>query len=173
MAGFEAAFDYAMSNEDFERKGVVTNEPNGGIAKYGINSKSHPDIDVRSLTFDQAKQILRKDYWDHFQLIGVASQQVASKLFDTIVNLKYDAVKIMQRIVGVKDDGGIGTATLAAINKWNTVELLKAFCTMQAEHYKEEAKKHLDTSKLPYFVDSTYPLNGLLIRAAKLPQGVA
>jgi lysozyme family protein len=162
MSDFEPAFDYAMSNEDFERKGTVTKEPNGGIAKYGINSKAHTGLDIASLTFDQAKEILRKDYWDHFRLIGVASQQVASKLFDTIVNMKYDAVKIMQRIVGVKDDGGIGTTTLAAINKWNTVELLKAFCAMQAKHYEDEAKK-----------DSTYPLAGLLVRAAKLPQGAA
>jgi lysozyme family protein len=36
----------------------------GGVTKYGISSKAHPALDVRSLTLEQAKDIYRTEYWN-------------------------------------------------------------------------------------------------------------
>lgn len=41
------------------------NDPDdpGGATKYGIDHRSHPNVDIRNLTEDQAKQIYWDDYW--------------------------------------------------------------------------------------------------------------
>lgn len=35
----------------------------GGITKFGISTRSYPDLDVRSLSLSEAKEIYRRDYW--------------------------------------------------------------------------------------------------------------
>lgn len=41
------------------------NDPSdpGGPTRWGIDHRSHPNVDIRNLTEDQAKQIYWDDYW--------------------------------------------------------------------------------------------------------------
>jgi hypothetical protein len=43
---------------------AYTVDSNGKGVKYGINEGSHPGVDVKNLTKDQAYQIFKADYWD-------------------------------------------------------------------------------------------------------------
>lgn len=36
----------------------------GGLTKFGISQRSYPDLDIASITLDQAKALYKRDYWD-------------------------------------------------------------------------------------------------------------
>ena len=46
-------------------EGGLVDDPDdpGGVTKYGISQRAHPELDIRSLTIDQAKAIYYTDYW--------------------------------------------------------------------------------------------------------------
>ena len=54
MSKFDKAIDFI-----FEVEGYVSNHKAdaGGYTKYGIAQKSHPNVNVRTLTLDGAKEI--------------------------------------------------------------------------------------------------------------------
>lgn len=66
--------------------GYTASDGNGQPANFGINQGANPDVDVKNLTQDQAKQILHDRYW-------VASgadalpPQLAAVVGDTAVNM--------------------------------------------------------------------------------------
>lgn len=59
---FERAFFFVMK---WEGGAEMTNDPAdpGGLTKYGIAQRSHPGLDVASLTEQQAMAIYRTEYW--------------------------------------------------------------------------------------------------------------
>lgn len=76
----------------------------------------------------------KSGYWDKYRLDEVTDQSVAEKLYDRIVNAGGNGVKIMQRCVGVEDDGVVGPDTLHHINSMDPTVLLQRF--------KEESEKY-------------------------------
>lgn len=60
-----SAFDKAFAIVVGEEGGYVNNPRDpGGETKYGIAKKYHPNLDIKSLTLDQAKQIYLRGYWE-------------------------------------------------------------------------------------------------------------
>lgn len=110
-------FDTAVAFTLKEEGGAtITNDPHdpGGLTKYGISKRAHPDLDIVSLTEDDAKQIYQEHYWDVFPMDDLPDR-VAFILFDTAVNLGCDrAAKLLQRACGLTEDGIIGKATVNA-----------------------------------------------------------
>lgn len=49
----------------FKWEGGYDNDPDdpGGETKFGIDKRSHPNVDIRSLTKDDATKIYWRDYW--------------------------------------------------------------------------------------------------------------
>ncbi len=109
MSDFDKAFAMVIGEE-----GGYVNNPNdpGGETKYGICKRDYPDVDIKNLTIDQAKQIYYRDYWSKIkgdQLPWPLSVYV----FDGAVNQGTEAaVKLLQKTLGVAQDGIFGTATL-------------------------------------------------------------
>jgi len=67
-----------------------------------------------------AKHFFKKHYYDKLKLNEIEDKKVALSIFSFSVNLgKKRAVEILQRLVGVKDDGIIGPKTIKAINDYN------------------------------------------------------
>ncbi len=101
------------------------NDPDdpGGATKWGIDQRSHPDVDIRHLTREGAIAIYHTSYWlpvrgDEF------TPNLAMVLFDIAVNNgRSRGIKWMQRGLDVKDDGVIGPITIAAANAANQKEL--------------------------------------------------
>ena len=109
---FDQAFELLIGNE-----GGYVNNPSdpGGETKFGISKRAYPDVEIASLTLDQAKAIYKRDYWDRAQA-DQYDGQIGFQLFDTAVNSGVDrAIRILQGAVGTMADGRVGPATLAAI----------------------------------------------------------
>ncbi len=47
-------------------EGGYSNDPydSGGETKYGISKRSYPNLDIKNLTLEQAKEIYKRNYWD-------------------------------------------------------------------------------------------------------------
>jgi lysozyme family protein len=61
------------------------NDP-GGETNFGISKKSHPDLDIKNLTLEQAKEIYKNEYWNKCRC-NVFEWPYDIILFDTAVNL--------------------------------------------------------------------------------------
>jgi len=112
-----------------EHEGGYVNDPKdpGGETNFGIAKRSHPDVDIKNLTKEGAKEIYKEVYWDKNKVESLP-EDLWHIYFDMCVNQgKSRAVKIIQRAVNGKGgsltvDGGMGPMTIAAIDK-SRVEL--------------------------------------------------
>lgn len=102
-----------------QNEGGYVNDPNdlGGETKYGISKRAFPDLDIKELTINQAKEIYYEKYWLSLHLEGLIEDNAALQIFDMGVNAGVRrAIKIAQKIVGEKCDGMMGPKTTMAIN---------------------------------------------------------
>ena len=131
MASFELAIPVTLAWE-----GGYSCDPSdpGGETNFGISKRSYPDVDIRNLTREEACAIYRRDFWSYD---GIESQAIATKLFDTGVNLgTHRAVSYMQTIVGVPADGKYGPLTQGGINGTEESATLTAFRRRLVEYYQ-------------------------------------
>jgi len=148
---FNEAFDIVISYE----KGYV-NDPNdkGGETKFGISKKWHPEVDIKNLTIDGAKDIYFKEYWNNKKLnlerVSKFNIKVAIELFDISVNQGiFAAAKYLQKALNLFNrdgklfpditvDGWIGESTLGALEKLKSNDksaLLKCINGLQFMRY--------------------------------------
>jgi len=81
---------------------------------------------VDDTALNLAKQIYHKQFWSKIKGDSIKNQQIANLLFGQAVNIGvYNAVKILQKCLNVKQDGIIGKITLGAVNKADTAELIE------------------------------------------------
>ena len=112
-----------------EHEGGYVNDPDdpGGETNFGIAKRSHPDVDIKNLTKEGAKEIYKEVYWDKNKVESLP-EELWHIYFDMCVNQgKSRAVKIIQRAGNGKGgsltvDGGMGPMTITAIGK-SRVEL--------------------------------------------------
>jgi hypothetical protein len=77
-------------------------------------------------TLADAKTIYRRDFWDRAQCDKL-HPDLAFDLFDGAVNSGIgQAIRWLQRAVGVADDGVVGPLTLASINRENDTSAIRA-----------------------------------------------
>lgn len=120
MADFETAVAVVLANEG----GYSNNlDDPGGETNFGISKRQYPDCDIKALTPASAKIIYFRDFWEPYNLGILGSQQIATKLFDLLVNIgPVPAVRLLQQSIGyflsgpIVADGKLGpqTASFAA-----------------------------------------------------------
>lgn len=111
---FDQAFDRLINHE-----GGYVFDPRdpGGETKFGISKRVYPALDIRNLTMADAKAIYKRDYWDRAQCDRLPPD-LAFDLFDAAVNSGIgQAIRWLQRAVGVADDGYVGPLTLGALTR--------------------------------------------------------
>lgn len=120
---------------------VYENDPDdpGGATKYGIDQRSHPDVNIRRLTRDQAKAIYVSDYW-----VPVRAGELAAPLdwvmCDIAVNNgRTRAVKWLQEEVNTLTDGIFGKQTLKAVKSRNASDLALALLDRREDFYRQIA----------------------------------
>lgn len=124
MTDFERSFDRLIGHE-----GGYVNDPAdpGGETNWGISKRSYPDLDIASLTREDAKEIYRRDFWEQMKMDEVDGA-IAFQVFDAAVNHGIQtAVRMLQRAVGVADDGWVGPRTIAAVNAMSVTDVLSLF----------------------------------------------
>ena len=116
-----------------EHEGGYVNDPTdlGGETKYGITKRFYPDVDIKNLTIEQAKEIYKQDYWDKNKVESLP-QNLWHIYFDMCVNMgKRTAVKVLQRAAvnkgrDIEVDGGLGPMTIGAL-KGVELDRVRAF----------------------------------------------
>lgn len=89
LGGFDSIYNGFVAPHE---GGYTPSDGNGAPANFGINQKSNPEVDVKSLTPDTAKQLLHDKYWapSGAENLPPALQAVH---FDTAVNMGVGAAK--------------------------------------------------------------------------------
>lgn len=103
----------------------------GGETKYGISKRSYPKLDIKNLTVEQAKDIYYHDFWLKAKCDKM-KYSVAIQVFDMAVNAGVSrAIKILQKVLGVTQDGIIGPVTLGAVAKMTEGMFIDYFAERQ------------------------------------------
>ena len=172
MSCFDNAVDFMLVNECgpmFSDKVAIDND--GGLVKYGINSKSNPDLLIlygarlERLDLAAAKLEYKARYWLPI-MDQLKSQRVAAKVLDALVNMgKVPAVKLLQQAVTVLGitvpcDGVMGPQTIMAANAMQEDGLIYELCVQARTRYSKIVQAHPEDQ--PY-------LAGWMARASKVP----
>jgi len=114
---FDEIIDHVLESEG----GYVNDKHDaGGETNLGISKKAYPNLDIKNLSVDQAKQIYYEDYW-----VPSKAEQLPNQLrevyFDMVVNFgRRGAAKVLQQACNgkntykIKEDGLVGSATIGA-----------------------------------------------------------
>jgi len=118
----------------------------GGPTKFGVTLRAleryrrrpcTPD-DVRNLTEAEAREVLRADYYIAPGLYRIHDPYVAVLMFDCAINHGAPrAVRWLQKIVGVVDDGIMGDKTEIAVASYEPTKLYRKLCARRVRFYGE------------------------------------
>lgn len=147
MAQFDIAYPLTSMHE-----GGYVNDPTdrGGETYAGITRKNFPTwpgwatVDavkpktkqiIPSLAAE-VKEFYRVNFWNRHGLSGIMSQKIANAIYDWNVNSGAPAIKSIQRLAGVTDDGVLGMQSVKAINACNEQETLSKYIDDRIAFYK-------------------------------------
>lgn len=155
MADWTTAYNWMMDNEDYSR--ACKQVPDAGPADAGpcyaisgINSSAWPTqfAAIAAIPQDQRKPAVEQFYhdniWNHW-FDQVASDDLGKRVFDFAVNGSVNqSVRCLQQALNslggsgtqLKEDGGWGPMTLAAVNAADPDALVGAFKAKRAAHYQ-------------------------------------
>lgn len=130
---FDVCIDRVLSHE-----GGYVNDPRdpGGETKFGISKRSYENVNIKALTREDAKRIYLRDFWrkGSCDLLPVGLDYL---ILDAGINHGVSqAIKFLQRAVGVTADGIIGPKTILAVNKAKPEAIIRAFCEHRLNFYK-------------------------------------
>ena len=156
-------------NQNFEKafhelimiEGGYVNDPTdrGGETKYGISKRAYPNVDIRNLTIEGAKDIYLEDYWKASGSHHMLNYDLALELFDTGVNMGQgisrrflqEALNLMNRngrdFPNLEVDGKIGPITITAYRKVDDKILLKVLNGLQFMRYVWICRERPDQEK--------------------------
>lgn len=92
---------------------------------------------LKNASDDVIVDIYKRHYWDAVRA-DMLPAGVDHAVFDFAVNSGINRpIPFLQRIVGVKDDGKIGTKTLEAVNAMSPVKIVDNLCDMRLEYLQK------------------------------------
>ena len=82
LVNFDEIIEVVLHHE-----GGYVNDPKdpGGETNFGIAKRSHPDVDIKNLTKEGAKEIYKEHYWDRNKVESL-SEDLRHIYFDMCVN---------------------------------------------------------------------------------------
>ena len=92
---------------------------------------------IADLTRDQAKVIYKEIFWDRGRM-GEYDGAIAYQAYDAAVNHGIgNAVRFLQRAVGVADDGNIGPIMIAAVKAMPVPKVLALFIAERGDFWRK------------------------------------
>lgn len=124
---FEIAVERSLSHEG---NYVFHSRDPGGETKFGISKRSYPNVDIKNLTRDGAKAIYKRDFWD---VCGNGlDDSVVYQMFDASINHGApNAIRMLQRAVGVADDGHWGPNSQSKYSNMSENDVLMRFLSQR------------------------------------------
>ena len=119
-------------------EGGLVNDPKdpGGVTKFGISQRSYPALNIRALSLDDAKAIYQRDYWAPIQGEALPAG-LDLLLLDHAVNAgPARAVRLLQHLVGVPEDGLMGPITLGEVAAADPQGLIAAYSELRLDNYQ-------------------------------------
>lgn len=108
---------------------------------------------------EQKDAFYKSQFWDKVKGDEITDQNVANNIYDFAVNAgTKQAVKSLQRTLGITDDGAFGSGTLAACNSSEARILNNNYCVARENFYKDLVKRKPQNEKF---------LNGWLSRVKR------
>lgn len=96
---------------------------------------------LRKMTEEEWDNIFINGFWNKWKADSINSQAIANLLVDWHWGSGIYGIKYPQRVLGVKDDGIVGSKTLAAINDYpNQEELFNKLWNRRKQHFEQIAK---------------------------------
>lgn len=106
---------------------------NGGLTKYGISSAAYPDLDIKTLTREQALELYYRDYWQPNNC-NKLPPAIAIWLFDGAIQHRQGvAAKMLQHRLRTTADGIIGPKTISLAYQYT--HILTDLLSARAELY--------------------------------------
>ena len=140
---FLAAVERVLADE-----GGYSSNPadSGGATRFGISARSHPGVDIATLTRDAAVNIYWSEWWLRFGFAQLPAA-LAAKTFDLAVNIgaghAFECLQRALRACGmpVNDDGALGAATIRAAQHADPAAAMSALRSEAAGYYRLVASK--------------------------------
>lgn len=129
---FEEAVGYI-----FILEGGETDDPRdrGGRTKFGIAKAFFPDINFDAFTKADARVIYKTQYWNAMRIESLPPA-LRLPIFDAGVNIgPGTAIRLLQRVLGVSEDGIVGEITLKALENRPHWDVIDAFQHERLLHY--------------------------------------
>ena len=99
----------------------------GGETKWGISKRSYPNLDIKNLERWQAIDIYRRDFWTPVASLTPDSA-LQYQLLDTAINSGMgNATRMLQRALGVADDGHFGPLSQARLRVVDREDVVLSF----------------------------------------------
>ena len=136
-----------------EHEGGFVDHPSdpGGKTNYGISLLflkglvlAEGDIDhdgdidgddIKALTIEDSRRLYQKFFWDPLHLEKLINEELKLHIFDHGVNAgTRTAVKLLQRILSLQDDGAIGNMTITAANNY-TGNIIEEYKKAREKYY--------------------------------------
>ena len=157
---FDRVFSRTLQEEgEYEDRATYIDTPtNMGFQQATLDrfKSAHPDLaqgypdNVRDLTYEQGKQIARKDYFDKYRIGEIQSQPLQETMFDSFFNHSPEAPAYwVQKAINqntnmrVDEDGVLGSQTIRALNNLSPEDIKKvnnAILDMRQADYERERK---------------------------------
>ena len=141
-APYPPAFERALAHVLVDEGGYSFNAADpGGETNFGICKREYPQVDIKSLTRDEAVTIYFRDWWRRYRYSDLPGP-IGAKLFDLAVNIGPEhAARCLQRALRacglrVDEDGLIGEKTRAAAPAANQIALMAALRSEAAGYYR-------------------------------------
>lgn len=107
----------------------------GGATKFGIDQRSHPDVNIQDLTRAEAARIYWKEYWSK-----VRAEDLPDGLGEVVADIAVNngvsrAARWLQQCLGFSPDGVIGPITVKAAKGGNAKALTKSLLDRRESFY--------------------------------------
>ena len=138
---FESSLKMILHHE-----GLYVNHPSdpGGSTMRGVTQAVWEDWvdrpvteeEMKSLTVDDVTPIYKKNYWDRIKGDALPSG-VDFAVFDLAVNGGTGrGARMLQKVVGVTQDGGIGPQTLGAVSRMDPSDIIEQYAAEREAFYR-------------------------------------
>jgi lysozyme family protein len=174
---FDICVKFVLDHEtEYEHDGKtvkVERDPHdpGGTTKYGIDQRSHPNVDVVNLTLEQAKDIYRTGEWMKCRCENL-KPGFDLAVFDAAVNIGANkAIKLLQQAICGTIDGFIGPKTVAATNG-SAIDALYDYIDLREAYYRA-LPQSLRTNFLNGWMNRLADLRKAVLGSAKVEEAIA